>query len=214
MQVLEVGCGNGITALELARRYCIDLTAIDFAKEMIAAANGLLNDQRDQLKGAVQFEVGDLRTWVGSSSTFDLIYTERTLINLPDWFSQRRAIGHIIERLAAGGLYVMCENSQDGLDKINRLRGRVGLPTISPPWHNRYLRDEEIRSATFPGIALEGLRDYSSTYYFLSRVVNAWWGAREGKGPDYDSPINRLALRLPSIGGVGQGKIWLWRRQQ
>ena len=37
MRVLEVGCGNGITAIEVSRRHAVHLLAIDFAEEMIAA---------------------------------------------------------------------------------------------------------------------------------------------------------------------------------
>jgi hypothetical protein len=106
----------------------------------------------------------------------------------------------------------MCENSQDGLDQINSLRQRVGLSGITPPWHNRYLRDAELEQASFPGTKLEGVNTYSSTYYFLSRIVNAWLAAQGGREPDYDDPINQLALRLPSIGSLGQGRIWLWRK--
>ena len=53
---------------------------------------------------------------------------------------------------------------------------------------------------------------HSSTYYFLSRVVNAWLAAKEGKEPDYNSPVNELALHLPAIGDMGQGRTWVWKR--
>ena len=105
----------------------------------------------------------------------------------------------------------MCENSQDGLDKINELRSLVGLPEITPPWHNHYLRDSDIEQSSFPGLKLDAVRHYSSTYYFLSRVVNASLAQKEGKEPEYDAPVNQLALQLPSIGEMGQGRIWQWR---
>jgi ubiquinone/menaquinone biosynthesis C-methylase UbiE len=210
MRVLEVGCGNGITAIEIARRYKVELLGIDFAEEMIAAATAMLADQH--LKGAVRFQVGAVCSLANFSECFDLIYTERVLINLPDWQAQRQAIASITGLLADGGLYAMCENSQDGLDQINSLRQRVGLSGITPPWHNRYLRDAELEQASFPGTKLEGVNTYSSTYYFLSRIVNAWLAAQGGREPDYDDPINQLALRLPSIGSLGQGRIWLWRK--
>ncbi len=143
---------------------------------------------------------------------YDLIYTERVLINLPDWEAQRKSITTITNLLRPGGAYVMCETSQDGLIALNELRERIGLPRITPPWHNRYLRDSEIEQLSIPGVVLEGIRYYSSTYYFLSRIVNAWLAAREGKEPDYEAPVNQLALSLPSIGEMGQGRIWLWRR--
>ena len=59
---------------------------------------------------------------------------------------------------------------------------------------------------------LEKVHDYSSTYYFISRVVNAWQAAREGCEPDYEAPINELAMLLPPIGNVGQGRLWIWRK--
>ena len=210
LRVLEVGCGNGQTAFELARRYDINILGIDVASKMIEAANALLADQK--LKGSIKFQVGNAPSLENITGKFDLIFSERVLINLPDWPAQKLAISNIINLLADNGLYVMCENSQDGLDEINSLRERLGLPAIKVPWHNRYFRDDEISQTQFPGAALEGVRYYSSTYYFLSRVVNAWLAAQEGKEPAYDAPINQLALRLPPLGNLGQGRIWLWRK--
>jgi len=209
-RVLDVGCGNGITAIEMARRYRVDVLGIDFASEMIARARDLANNV--ELKGSVQFQIGDVRSLPRTLGRFQVIYTERTLINLPDWPTQRQAISDITRLLEVGGLYVMCENSQDGLDAINALRQRIGLPPITPPWHNRYFRDAELMDLAIDDVTLEGVEHYSSTYYFLSRIVNAWLAAQEGKEPDYESPINRLALQLPAIGELSQGRIWLWRK--
>ena len=211
MNILEVGCGNGITAIEIARQYEVQILGLDFAGEMVAAAKSLASDQ--VLRGRVKFRVGDFESMSDVSDRFDLIYTERVLVNLPHWSDQERAIVSILALLAEGGLYVMCENSQEGLERLNGLRRRVDLPEIKPPWHNRYLRETELSEIEVEGVSLEARLDYSSTYYFLSRVVNASWAAHENREPDYESPINQLALRLPSIGEYGQGKIWLWRKK-
>lgn len=210
MRVLEIGCGNGITAIELARRHDVDILAIDFAAEMITAAKSMLEGQA--LKGSLQFQIGDARSLSAITNNFDFIYTERVLINLPDWAAQRQAIHDITAMLANNGAYAMCENSQDGLDELNRLRERIGLAAINAPWHNRYLRDADLEQLTLPGIALAEINFYSSTYYLLSRVVNAALAVQEGKDPDYEAPVNLMALRLPSVGTLGQGRIWLWRR--
>jgi ubiquinone/menaquinone biosynthesis C-methylase UbiE len=210
LRVIDIGCGNGIMAIELARRYAAEVTGVDYAEEMVTAARALAEQQ--SLKGKVQFRLGDLRNLSQIKERFDVAYTERAIINLPDWPTQRQAILDVGQLLAPGGLFVMCENSQDGLDKINALREQTGLKAVIPPWHNRYLKDSEIEQADFPGLKLEQKVFYSSTYYFLSRVVNAWLAAQEGKEPDYDATINRLALLLPSMGDLGQGRIWLWRK--
>ena len=210
MRILEVGCGNGITAIELASRFCVDILGIDFAADMIDAARTLLHGHT--LKGSVRFEVGDVRELRVESGGFDMIYTERVLINLPNWPAQQEALRQMTGLLAPGGLYVMCENSQDGLDALNTLRVRVDLPAIVPPWHNVYFRNALLEQLRLQDVVLENVDDYSSTYYWLSRVINASMAASEKKEPDYESPINQLALRLPSIGNFGQGRIWLWRK--
>ena len=62
-------------------------------------------------------------------------------------------------------------------------------------------------------VMLEEVRFISSTYAFLSRVVNAWLAKKEGEEPSYDAPVNKLALELPAFGGIGQTKIWVWRKK-
>jgi SAM-dependent methyltransferase len=210
MRVLDAGCGNGVTALELARRYRIDLLGIDLAAKMVAAAAAMAADQK--LKGTVAFRRGDVRSLSEFPEKFDLIYTERVLINLPDWPTQQEAIKDIIGLLRDDGLYLMCESSRDGLDDINSLRKQLGLEVINPPWHNRYLRDQEIAQARIPGGRLVEVNYFSSTYYFLSRIVNAWLAAQEGREPDYQAPVNQLALKLPPRGKFGQVRIWVWRK--
>lgn len=210
MRILEIGCGNGVTAMELSKRFDVALTGIDFSNEMIAEATLAANSET--FKGSVQFVVGDVRSIGAVAEGYDLAFTERVLINLPDWETQRQSIADILSKLRPGGCYVMCENSQDGLDKINNMRISAGLACIAAPWHNRYFRDAEIEAASFPDARLEEVVHYSSTYYFLSRVVNAWLAARDGQDPRYDAPVNQLALSLPSIGEFGQGRIWLWRK--
>ncbi len=210
MRVLDFGCGNGITALELAQRFSVDLLGIDYAEGMISSAVQLAD--KTELKGKVQFRVGDHTCLAGIQDRFDLVYSERALINLTSWDSQRQTIEDLTTLLKPGGIYVMCENSKDGLDRINELREKLGLPIISPPWHNRYFHDDEIESLLISGVKLDHVNHYSSTYYLLSRVLNAAMAAKEGRDPSYDAPINQLALSLPPLGTWGQGKIWVWRK--
>ncbi len=210
MKVLDVGCGNGVAAIELARRFQVDITAIDYVADMVGAASQTA--ATETLVGTIQFREGDVTNLHDLPRDFDLIYTERVIINLPDWETQKRAITELTGLLRVGGVYAMVENSQDGLDKINALRQQVGLQPVVTPWHNRYLKDSELQILSIPGVTLEKVIFHSSTYYFLSRVVNAWLAAREGKEPDYDSPVNELALQLPAIGDLGQGRVWVWKR--
>ena len=209
MNILDIGCGNGITAIEIARKYHATVLGRDYAEEMITNAQELLKGQEHC--GSVKFQVGDVTDLPEFADKFDMIYTERTIVNLPDWKTQKQAIIDIVGLLKEGGKFVMCENSQDGLDAINVLRLSVGLPSIIHPWHNRYLYDAEIKK--IKEVQLLDINYYSSTYYFLSRVVNAWQSAQEGKEPEYEAPINKLALQLPPINKMGQGRIWVWTQK-
>lgn len=210
MNILEVGCGNGVTAIELAKRYAVNIQAFDFSQSMVDAAKGLVASEL--LKGAVDFRVGDVRNMPELKNRFDLVITERVLINLPDWETQAQAVRELVQYAAPGGRYLMCENSQDGLDQINELRAQAGLSRIAPPWHNRYLREAEVNSLRIEGVRLAEVRCFSSTYYFLSRLVNAWLAHQEGREPAYDAPVNQLALSLPPIAQFGQGKLWIWEK--
>lgn len=210
MRVLDFGCGSGVTALELACRYDIDLLGIDYAEDMVSKALELGSNIRT--KGRTHFQAGDVGSLSSLTERFDLVYSERALINLKNWEEQRNAIATLTDLLLPGGIYVMCENSIDGLEAINELRRYAGLDSISPPWHNRYMMDAEIETLSLPGVSLVETNYFSSTYYFISRVVNAWLSAKEGVLPTYDAPVNKLALSLPPIGKMGQGRIWVWHK--
>lgn len=210
MTIIEAGCGNGISAIQFARSFEVKIVGTDFAESMVEQANELARGQ--DLRGSVSFDVMDILNIGAISHFFDMAYTERVIINLMEWDIQKRAIENIVSLLKPGGIFVMCENSQDGLDEINNLRQSIGLDPYQAPWHNRYLRDEEIMQLSIPGASLETVDYYSSTYYLLSRVVNAAVAKDLGKEPEYDSFINRLALKLPAIGCLGQGRIWVWRK--
>jgi len=215
MRVLDAGCGNGITALELARRAECEVVGFDRSPAMVAAAQQLLADAVVSIASTVTFRIGDVLDPSLDLGLFDLVFTERALINLADWPTQCRAIGTLGAYLKPGGLYVMVENSRDALDRLNSVRVRAGLVAIVPPAHNCYLREDEVAALRLPGLSLTGVRYFTSTYYFLSRVVNAALAAERGEEPTYDSPINRLALRLPGnlVPNLGQGMAWVWKRQ-
>lgn len=208
MDVLEFGCGNGATAIEAREIFKIAIKGLDYSVKMIKSALANSNGMKD-----IFFEQGNIMYQPEMGRKFDLVYTQRCLINLPDWDAQKKAIKYLTSLLKPGGRYIMCENSMNGLDGINRLREKVCLPEIKVPWHNCYFDDDSLWVLHWDIEAIiEQRNDFSATYYFLSRVVNAWLAQREGKDPDYNSPINHLAALLPSVGDTAQGKIWVWKK--
>lgn len=217
MRVLDVGCGNGTTALWLRRRYAISIWGIDSAPSMIREANAALWREMPVEADMVAFSLQDVTTPTLNLGQFNLIYTQRCLINLPTWEQQGGAIERILSWLKPGGAFLVLECCHEGLDGINELRAMVDLPAIRPPSHNRYFYAQEISdlgaSLERDGLAyLAHWEPVCPTYALISRVLNAALAAQEGKEPQYDAAINRLALKLPAIGNAGQNRMWVFRR--
>jgi chemotaxis methyl-accepting protein methylase len=93
---------------------------------MINEAKLLAKDQN--LLGRLSFETLDILNIQQIPELFDIIYTERVIINLMEWDVQKKAIQNLFKMLKKGGAYIMCENSFEGISEINRLRCLVGLP--------------------------------------------------------------------------------------
>src|ERR1700682_5066115 len=73
-RVLDVGCGVGTTAIEIARRFATDVTAIDIAPLMLerAAANVRAAGFQDR----VSVEPGDITAMRYSEDAFDRVIAE------------------------------------------------------------------------------------------------------------------------------------------
>lgn len=210
MQVAEFGCGNGLTAIELAKKFDIEISCYDFSPAMIDAAKE--NLENEKIKGKIEFKVASVQTEPVLGKSFDIVFTQRMVINLQSWSDQAKAIHYLTSILKNGGKYLMCENSMSALQNINEFRSLVDLEVISPPWHNLYLDDEKVNELEINEVRLLGVDAFMSTYYFLSRIVNAWLAKIEGKSPAYDAPVNQLAIRLPPVGDFSQTKLWVFEK--
>ena len=211
MVVAEFGCGNATTAIELLKKHDIELYCFDVSPVRIEQAYKLVDSAG--FRDRIHLSVCDVRNEPIISNKFDIVYTERMIINLPDWATQKMAICYLLNHLKENGKYLMCENSIQGLENINKLRLSVGLSEISSPWHNVYIDDDLVTSLSIKGFKLVDVDLFSATYYFLSRVVNAWLAAKEEKSPSYTAPINQLAIQLPPFSDCAQGKLWVFAKQ-
>ena len=178
--VLDAGCGNAFTLVELASRLPSSrLFGFDYSAGMVKAGLELI--QKNQLADRVDICKASLLDEFPSSlsalqipsSGFDAIYTERSIINLDTFDQQCQAVSSLWGMLAHGGRLVLCEAFIDGLLEINSFRESVGLEKINAPWHNRYLSISEIASLLHDTDATYTVNEFSGSYYFVSRVVHA-----------------------------------------
>ena len=212
--VLDIGCGNGYSSISFAKNRKINITGVDFSSEMIKAAKEALN-KTPELKKKVNFSEGDVTKIAfdkKNNNFFDIVITERCLINLVDFKAQIKALNQICLTLKKRGMYLMCEDTQNGLRKLNKLRTKFNLPEIKNRWHNVYINEKlflKKASKLFDVLAVENI---SSTYYIVSRIINARIAADEKKEPDYLSPINRIGSELPILGDFGPLKLFIFQK--
>lgn len=204
--VLDAGCGNGVTAVSVLKQIPgAAVWGFDYSEAMVLAARSLA--VHEGVSERLKVEVGGLLAPPFPNNRFDAVYTERSLINLNGIEEQRRAIAALVDRAKPTGRIILCESFLEGLDEINAFRVPIGLSAIEPPWHNHYLRVADVERSLPANVEIQEVLNFSSTYYFLSRVINAWFAKCNGVEPAYDSPINQLAFALPSLGLCSQTKI-------
>jgi len=168
-KILEVGCGNGYTAQQIAE-LGYHLTCIDFCEDFIEIA------KRRNLRN-VKFKVGDVLNLHFLDDSFDLVFSERCLVNLTSWTNQKRALNKIWRVLKPNGSYLMIEAFTDGLSNLNLARESVGLSHIPIHWHNQYFDKNEFlafikgKFEEHPALPFKATSNFLSSYYFGTRVL-------------------------------------------
>ena len=170
-KVLEVGCGNGYTISKLSKKLECNFVGIDSNQQMIQLAS------KRKLKKII-FRKQSILEPKFRSGMFDIVFTQRCLINLISWKSQKTALNQIHRLLKKDGFLVLLEAFDDGLKELNQARHIIGLEKISPAWHNLYINktklhgfiqkkfvngDSKIKKLTYD--------NFLSSYYFGSRVL-------------------------------------------
>ena len=201
-RVLDVGCGDGWTTLRVAQAFPgVRFDGVDYSAHMIQ--NGLTRlAENGELERRVHFAVGDATRLAETQehTAYDLVYSTRCLINLTSSEAQYDAVAQIACLLKSGGAYVAIENFTDGQDNLNATRREIGLPEIPVRWHNLFFDPEEFVARTRPHFATCDFCDFSSAYYYATRIVYSKFCQMRGEEPDYHHEIHRLAVELPWMG--------------
>lgn len=211
--LLDVGCGNGYSTLQFARERVGPTLGVDYSREMISVATVAVSRAPGLDPSLVRFQVGDVLSLPFAAESIDDVTSDRCLINLVSYDDQERAITEVARVLKSGGRYLMCEDTQQGLSKLNELRRLVDLPEITNRWHNLYLDEREILVFCESLFDIEEVDNFSSTYYLASRIFNGKLADMDGQEPRYDHPINRIAARLPAVGDYGPLKLFIMRKR-
>lgn len=208
--VLDAGCGEGEGTLEYSRLPGVSIVAADFSATRLAKAAERLGAVDN-----VELRRVDFVEDAPFGPSFDVVVSQRFLINLTDWSLQQRVLGVLLGCLKPGGLLVLLEGSNDGVRELNDLRGHLLLPPIPVKWHNLFLDDDALacfmREASCELVAREGLGEY----FLLTRGVRPFFERGELR---WDAHFNTLAAapQLASCLGLGARfsrlRLWVFRK--
>ena len=220
--VLEIGCGNGHNIFGLARLFPnFKFHGIDYSNDMIAAACKLKKELPDS---QLDFSAGDVLNLTAKASlqnNFDVIFTDRLLINLNSWELQQQGIEQIASCIKNNGLLVIIENFTQSYANQNLLRQVIGLPPRTPDPYNKFINEKEFQEFIVEKLNLEYVysENFGSLHDLLLYVLLPH--INDGK-VIYDHPlmesVTSMLESIPdnfrdSFGNFGQNNLYVFKKQ-
>ncbi len=218
--ILEAGCGTGHNCLALAEAFPkAQIQGFDYIPEMVANA--------EKLKATVgvknvKYKQGNLLDLAAADlkpKSFDIVFTNRCIINLNTHELQREAVRNLSGLVSENGALILAENPMIKFEEQNQLRKKLDLPPRSAPEFNLLIDESGILKA------LDGVQfklKYKDDFSALHDVLLYVLLPKIGNGEiDYDHPILEAAKDLcPSVfastpnafGNFGQNRLYLFAR--
>jgi ubiquinone/menaquinone biosynthesis C-methylase UbiE len=212
-RVLEIGAGNGVLLAHLNDVLPeLSPVAVEFSPDMLAVA------KQRQLPRATLLQ-GDVRSLPFEDNSFDIVVTERCVINLMDKHHQLEAFAQIARVLRPGGHYICIEAFTDGHQMMNQARDELGLPAIPQAHHNLWFDKGWFRESVAGAFEVVDLKvkpelpqeNFMSSHYFVSRVLYPAVSKRE---PLYNTAFVSFFGFLPPSGNFSPIQLFLLKRRE
>lgn len=221
LDILEVGCGNGFNCSWIAQNFPQSrVLGVDYIPEMIEAAK--LRQAEDSIPAdRLTYQTGNALDLSDVPGSFDLVFTNRCLINLNTWDLQAQAYAQLISKVRPGGYVATIENSVPARLRQDQLRKSAGLPERPIDKFNTFFEADALENLA-KEIGLQVIcNDHVSTLHDLMLYVLL--PMTNGGIIDYEHPLVSAAaqinieltnhLRL-DLGAVGQNFLLLCRKPQ
>jgi SAM-dependent methyltransferase len=166
--VLEIGCGSGRYALQVAESVGCRIVGIDSNGPGIHTANELAERQR--MSGQVRFEIGEAsKKMPFDDASFDAAFSNDVFCHVPERLSVLRELFRVMKRggrmLFSDALVIGGMISHEEI----AIRSSIGYYFFSPPGENERLIEEA-------GLRLLGVMDTSED---AARIAKRWRDARQ-----------------------------------
>lgn len=215
-RVLDVGCANGVSTLQLARSAGIHVRGVDYIPEMIEAARQNLAEAKDIPQGQVEFDAGNILSLAEADQSFDAVVVIRVVINLENWERQQQGLSECARVLRPGGLLLLSEATLEGLARLNALRREWGLHDIPMPPFNFYLDEQKVAAHLDGSLELVEIVNFASTYFAATRVIKPLLAKLTGDLVNPADPLmefNRWMSMAPAWGDYGTQKLLVFRKR-
>jgi ubiquinone/menaquinone biosynthesis C-methylase UbiE len=185
-KILDAGCGEGEGTFEYSKVKGVKVHAVDYSQTRLDKAKVLLKGKEN-----VTFTQVDLTDSKGLNNDYDVIITQRCLINLMEWELQEKVINDLMSRLKKGGKFLMLEGNQDGVNELNTFRKIFNLSEIPVQWHNKFLRNDSVNNVIKKyNYILEG--EYGlGEYFLLTRGIRPIFS----ENLDWDNSFNEVSAK-------------------
>ena len=215
-KVLDVGCANGYSTVQLASQKTIQIRGIDYLPEMIEQARASMRSLPSSIPGKIDFDVGSIMAIPEPTGAYDKVVVVRVVINLGEWSNQLTALRECARVLKPGGVLLLSEATIQGWSKLNDLRREWDLPDIPMPGFNSYLDEQKVIDFMAEELELMELVNFASTYFVGTRLLKPLLARALGGKMDPANPnaeLNRWFSMLPAYGDYGTQKLFVFRRR-
>jgi len=166
-KVLDAGCGEGEGTFIYSTIPGVEVHAVDFSETRLRKAAERLSGRNNVILKRVNF----LEQYC-LDKDFDVIVSQRFLINLRQWRLQKKVLLDLMQMLKAGsGKLIMLEGSKQGVESLNQVRSAWGLDPIPIKWHNLFFDDDRLVEFMYNHGYKSVEQDGLGTYFFLTRGV-------------------------------------------
>jgi len=192
--ILEVGSGNGILLKRLLSKKKIKkYLGTDFVEELVEKSKKKFKRKNIDFK-TVDMTAINKKTFRGQ---YDYIISKRAIQNVLSSKLQLKTMDNLGNFLKKNGKMILVESSSTAQNNINLYRKKYRLSKIIPPFHNLFFDDNKIKNYNFKNVKLERIVNFSSNYYFISRILNAILCKKYlKKKPSYNDPLNLVGLEV------------------
>lgn len=220
--VLEVGCGNGHNCFLLSELLpALQFLGVDYIPEMIRNAEKLKNSNTKKYS-RIAFETGDILDLDNNpriDDAYDIVFTDRCIINLNTLDLQLRAVDQLSKKVAQNGYLIILENFKQSHERQNDGRIAAGFPKRIPDAYNLFIDEAIFIPHVKKSMELLSIDDFGSLhdlllYLLLPMIHNG--------NIMYDHPLVKAAADFSigladkydnPFGSFGQNRLFLFRKK-